>query len=158
MTASLQHAQPLLSAAINAGFRESGVQSLKNLDNANAFPMVAIRSSGLAFGSLIGFVDEDNGDRIQNLVNEAYLKILFGIANDRFQANSDRIHRFQNNLRESFEKRLQPWEDGKLRKERKKAEGLEKQAYQHEQPGGSNMEHVENPWEDHLAGGLAFDV
>ncbi|KAL8879587.1 MAG: hypothetical protein Q9192_008200, partial [Flavoplaca navasiana] len=40
-TASLSHAAPILSAAISAGFRESGVQSLKNLSDPNAIPMVA---------------------------------------------------------------------------------------------------------------------
>ncbi|KAL8875598.1 MAG: hypothetical protein Q9192_009023, partial [Flavoplaca navasiana] len=42
-TASLSHAAPILSAAISAGFRESGVQSLKNLTDPNAIPMVAVR-------------------------------------------------------------------------------------------------------------------
>ncbi len=54
MTASLHHAQPIVAAAINAGFRESGVQSLKNLSDGNAFPMVAVRSAGLRVESLVG--------------------------------------------------------------------------------------------------------
>ncbi|KAL2042679.1 hypothetical protein N7G274_004438 [Stereocaulon virgatum] len=58
MAASLYHAQPILTAAINAGFRESGIQSLKNLDDANAFPMVAIRTAGLALESIVGVVSE----------------------------------------------------------------------------------------------------
>ena len=128
MTASLQYAQPILSAAINAGFRESGVQSLKNLDDSNAFPMVAIRSSGLAFGSLIGFLDQTNNDEIKRLVSEDYMKLLLSIANDRFDANTERINRLQAGLLQISQKKNPEWEDHKARRERKKIEGLERRA------------------------------
>src|SRR5271170_7368875 len=54
MAASLKHAQPVLAAAINAGFRESGVLSLRNLDDPDACPMIAIRTAGLGLESIIG--------------------------------------------------------------------------------------------------------
>ena len=57
MTASLQHAKPLLSATINSGFRESGVQSLKNLDDQNACPMVAVRTAGLKLEAIVGYLE-----------------------------------------------------------------------------------------------------
>ena len=131
MTASLRHAQPVLSAAINAGFRESGVQSLKNLNDISSFPMVAIRSSGLAFASLVGFINEGSG-AVQSLVNEGYLKIILNIANERFEANADRIQRFKSNLLQKTEVEKPVWETKNVRRERKKAQGLEQQARHHE--------------------------
>ncbi|OQV07716.1 hypothetical protein CLAIMM_12111 [Cladophialophora immunda] len=52
--ATLRHARPLLAAAVNAGFRESGVQSLRALDDAEHGVMVAVRTAGLAFETLVG--------------------------------------------------------------------------------------------------------
>ncbi|KAL9119987.1 MAG: hypothetical protein Q9187_003463, partial [Circinaria calcarea] len=109
MAASLRHAQPILSAAINAGFRESGVQSLKNLDDLSSFPMVAVRSSGLALASLVGFINEDSG-AVQSIVDEGYLKILLNIANERFGANAERIQRFRTNLLQRSKMKKTPWE------------------------------------------------
>lgn len=96
MTASLHHAQSILSAAINAGFRESGVQSLKNLDDPNPCPMAVVRTSGLGLEVLIRFVPEGGGaeDEIQSLVDETYLEILTSLANRRFVTNTERIRRF----------------------------------------------------------------
>lgn len=121
LCASLSHARPVLAAAINAGFRESGVQSLKNLDDVNAFPMVAVRTSGLALASLIGVL-KDEGDAVRTLVDENYLKILVGVANERFGVNEERIRRFSKGLLRTKEGK--EWEDVDVRRERKKAEGL----------------------------------
>ena len=134
MTASLHHAQPILSAAINAGFRESGVQSLKNLEDTNAFPMVAIRTAGLAFESLIGVIlsrtlAENEGEEVEvhvtKIVSEAYLELLVIIANERFKINAERMRRFEHDLFKREEDLGDMWEDGKSRQERKRAEGLE---------------------------------
>lgn len=139
MTASLHHAQPVLSAAINAGFRESGVQSLKNLDDANSFPMVAIRTSGLALSSLIGFATNGDGPEFeQALVDDNHLRMLLQLANDRFKANAERIKRFEEDLFKKFESRQgtdPDWEDAKTRRERKRAEGLREQERFQRQPG-----------------------
>ncbi|KAK3169058.1 hypothetical protein OEA41_005506 [Lepraria neglecta] len=143
-TASLHHAQPILAAAINAGFRESGIQSLKNLDDAKAFPMVAIRSSGLALESIVGSMrdcmedlgslSEDNGgysndEEVHSLVREDYLDLLIKLANERFKTNTERMRRFEEDLfrREGGSALGSPWEDGKDRQERKRAEGLKQQ-------------------------------
>lgn len=136
MTASLHHAQPILAAAINAGFRESGIQSLKNLEDSNAFPMVAIRTAGLAFESLIGFIpnrtpDQEDGteieEHINRVVSEEYLELLVNISDERFKTNEERIQRFEQDLFNRDECRGQTWEDGKSRQERKRAEGLKQQ-------------------------------
>lgn len=136
MTASLTHAQPILAAAINAGFRESGIQSLKNLEDPNAFPMVAIRTAGLAFDSLVGVIpswtqDEKAGgeleEHVSRIVSEAYLELLVSIANERFKINTERLRRFEHGLFERKDSLGQAWEDSKSRQERKRAEGLEQQ-------------------------------
>ncbi|KAL8661737.1 MAG: hypothetical protein Q9168_008354 [Polycauliona sp. 1 TL-2023] len=142
-TASLSHASPILSAAISAGFRESGVQSLKNLTDPNAIPMVAVRSAGLAFESIIGVVRErsssppsnclrghENGhgqeeEIVETLVGEEHLRMLVGIANERVEANTERIRRFEEALFGGGGKKVvNGWEDKETRQERKRAEGL----------------------------------
>ena len=137
MAASLHHAQPVLAAAINAGFRESGVQSLKNLDDPKAFPMVAIRSSGIGLSSLVGYaIDNNEEDDICCIVEESYLQLLLNIANDRFLENSKRVDRFQRQLLQSVHRRERHWEDGKVRGERMKTQGLEEQRRKALQTGG----------------------
>ena len=136
MTASLQHAQPILAAAINAGFRESGIQSLKNLEDPNAFPMLAIRTTGLAFESLIGVLPsrtqdprdgEEVEERVTRIVSEACLGLLLSIANERFKINVERTQRFEQDLFKREGGLRQAWEDSRSRHERKRAEGLERQ-------------------------------
>ncbi|KAL8799801.1 MAG: hypothetical protein Q9182_005633 [Xanthomendoza sp. 2 TL-2023] len=145
-TASLTHAAPILSAAISAGFRESGVQSLKNLTDPNALPMVAVRSAGLAFESVIGVIhtplnppqalhrgdledeqeqQEDKEGIAEALVDENYLEMLVDIANERFEANTERIRRFEEALfGKAGTKSECEWEDRATRNERKRREGL----------------------------------
>ena len=126
MAASLHHAKRLLAAAINAGFRESGVQSLKNLDDSNSFPMVAVRTSGLAFSSLVGFLtyQEEGREVLQSMVDENHLRLLLNLGNSRFKANADRINRFEKNLFESNQASNGSREDPMLRRQRKRADGL----------------------------------
>lgn len=106
--------------------------------------MVAIRSTGLAFESVIGVVrgrtilppgtpqgDEDGQrqeeDAIEALVDEEYLEILVGIANERFEANTERIRRFETLLFGSTGKKaVHSWEEKETRQERKRAEGLKR--------------------------------
>ncbi|KAL8644038.1 MAG: hypothetical protein Q9210_007451 [Variospora velana] len=139
-TASLAHAAPILSAAISAGFRESGVQSLKNLTDPNALPMVAVRSAGLGFESTIGVVREGapasdgltNGEPgkeqqeevVMALVDEQYLEMLVEIANERFVANTERIRRFEKLLFKASNRKDDEWEEKDARQDRKRKEGL----------------------------------
>jgi tRNA wybutosine-synthesizing protein 3 len=145
MAASLRHAQPLLAAAINAGFRESGVQSLRNLDDAEACPMIGVRTAGLGVEAIIGHAAVPDDLEIEHqrpdgselyaseyeaLVTEEYLGILVGIANERFEANKQKILRFRACLREAMAVQLKreheaaAWEDTETRRQRKRAEGL----------------------------------
>lgn len=163
MTASLHHAQPILAAAINAGFRESGIQSLKNLEDSKAFPMVAIRTSGLGFDSLVGVIpnrtrDQEDGaeteEHITRIVSEEYVELLVNISNARFKVNAERTQRFEQDLFNREKGRGQAWEASKSRQERKRAEGLEQQQTlrkaQTNQERGSflvsdNDEDIDNP-------------
>ena len=135
MAASLHHAQPVLAAAINAGFRESGVQSLKNLDDTNSFPMIAIRSSGLALESVVGACineKEGNAERaVNSIVSEEYLELLVKLANERFKTNTMRMKRFEMGALGKETKGNIEWEDSTARKERKRAEGLDRRKNLH---------------------------
>ena len=142
LTASLSHAKPLLAAAINAGFRESGVQSLKNLDDPRACPMVAVRTAGLGVEAVIGATLPEGGDgegtsdgeitaqQMQHLVSRDYRLLLLRLANQRFAANEERIQRFRRCLREAMSlegavlQRRSEYEDPVERRERKRREGL----------------------------------
>lgn len=150
LTASLSHARKILSAALAAGFRESGLSSLRTLtDPLTSFPTVAVRSSGLSLSSLIGIIHHSDSDsdsdpeNIKTLVNEEYLQLLVSVANERFVANAERITRFSEHLffggdeegikrggegNSDSKKKEEEWEDGEVRQARKRAEGLKIQA------------------------------
>ncbi|KAK5710909.1 hypothetical protein LTR17_018659 [Elasticomyces elasticus] len=111
LAATLPAAQTATSAALTAGFRESGITgNLSQSHNHAASPMVAVRSSGLAFDCVIGYStpehdDQKEGDsegvtrpRIVPMVSEAYLRTLLSIANQRFKTNEERRERFRGTL------------------------------------------------------------
>ena len=133
LTASLAQAQIVLSAALQAGFRESGAINLISPSNEPAAPMVAVRSMGLALESLIGY--SSNEQEYCSLSSRELMNLL-DISNERFGENKKRIARFRELLRKfSIEepdegKRKgqegEEWEDAAARRERKKAEGLAK--------------------------------
>jgi len=90
--------------------------------------MVAIRSGGLAFDSLVGY--QKNGLRTR-LVGPEYEGLLVGMANERFGENSKRITKFREALKEAIAGPLEGregWEDKEARRERKRADGLRKAA------------------------------
>jgi len=167
MAASLHHAQPVLAAAINAGFRESGVQSLKNLDDPNAFPMVAVRSAGLSLSSLIGFSDDGTSDgEIRAMVSEEYLHNLLDIANDRFKANQERVARFRKQLLQERRgkdgaKPNSTWETKEARRSRLRTLGLEQQSKSSANRNRDNMSGIEEfhqADEEGLLGLLSLDT
>lgn len=84
--------------------------------------MVGIRSMGLALESVIGF--EREGKQLC-MVPEYQLGNLVEISNDRFKENTKRIERFRSFLQE-MGKDGEEWEDAKVRRERKRAEGLKR--------------------------------
>lgn len=94
--------------------------------------MVAVRSTGYSFDSIIGY-QNDGGSDIP-LVDERYLQTLVAIANDRFRINTERIARFRQALMDAFSpsavgggQKNPNWEDTDVRKQRKREEGLARQ-------------------------------
>ncbi|KAI1741893.1 methyltransferase TYW3-domain-containing protein [Xylaria scruposa] len=134
LTASLEHAQLLLRAGLQAGFRESGAINLTSTTAESTTPMVALRSMGLSFESLIG-TQEDGV--IKCMVSDEYLHSLLRIANERFEENKKRIERFRTAVLETScppkKKDGTEWEDAQARRERKRAEGLRRKAELQEQ-------------------------
>jgi tRNA wybutosine-synthesizing protein 3 len=109
---------------MEAGFRETGAVSLlKRQPEEEAMPMVAVRSMGLSFESLVGA--ETNGVR-RLIVTPEYLRTLVQIGNERFVENQKRIARFSAALGAAFSppKSKEGWEDAQARRERKRQEGL----------------------------------
>lgn len=170
MAATLKHAQPILAAASSAGFRESGLQSLRCLDDdtddETSPIIVAVRSSGLSLESIVGYYDGEDGSGepvIRSLVTEEYLRMLVGIANERFEVNAERVERFRTKLMElisvpqvaefgskgkgkgKVKSRPAGWEDPEARRERKRAEGLrrkeELEARRHDEEIGAGDGH-----------------
>lgn len=141
MTATLHHAQPVLSAASASGFRESGIQGLRCLEGEDGpSPVVAVRSSGLSLESVIGYCDDEDGTVeepvIRSLVSEEYLSMLIAMANERFTVNAERRERFRAGVMEAYSPgqgengkgkgkgKHADWEDPAIRRERKRMEGL----------------------------------
>jgi tRNA wybutosine-synthesizing protein 3 len=95
--------------------------------------MVAVRSAGYSFDSIIGHQDETG--RNVMMVNERHLETLVAIANDRFKINLERITRFRSALLDIFKpsdsstngSSTPVWEDADARKQRKREEGLARQ-------------------------------
>jgi tRNA wybutosine-synthesizing protein 3 len=85
IAATPSKAQVILAIAQQAGFRESGIMSLGDC------PVVAIRSIGLAFDSIVAF--ENAEGTLVPLVDEVYLRTLVLVANERFTINRERIER-----------------------------------------------------------------
>ncbi|KAK3673178.1 hypothetical protein LTR78_007018 [Recurvomyces mirabilis] len=110
LSSSLKPAQRIMSAAMSAGFRESGINSIlphtSPQQTSPATPMVGVRSSGLAFDCIIGFSDtvigggdDSAGDTIvKPMVTEDYLRTLITVANQRFKTNVERTGRFKKAL------------------------------------------------------------
>lgn len=134
MAATLAHASPVLAAASASGFRESGLQSLRCLEGEGTgpSPIVAVRSAGLQFESVIGYCDDEDESSaepvIRSLVTEEYLVMLIAMSDERFKVNSERRERFRATLLEAWKgkgkSKSEDWEDPVARRERKRAEGL----------------------------------
>lgn len=144
---------------MGAGFRESGAVSLGSSKMGEANPVVAIRSTGYSFDSIIGYQDE-NGHNV-SLIDESHLRILVCIANERFKINVERIARFRAQLLGSYQPTSASmsaasrpdWEDAEVRKQRKREEGLARQrALKAANSEGNNSTENESLGVDDLGG------
>lgn len=101
--------------------------------------MVGIRSMGLALESAVGFGSEG---RELCMVPEWQLRNLIEVSNERFRENGKRIERFRGLLGEMGEQgkgrkgENGAWEDKEVRRERMRAEGLERAKEKREANGG----------------------
>ncbi|EXJ79806.1 hypothetical protein A1O3_08091 [Capronia epimyces CBS 606.96] len=178
LCATLQHARPLLAAAINAGFRESGLQGLRILDDPDHGVMVAVRTAGLAFETVVGVAGDaatDGKESTTRLVSEEYLALCAGVVNERFRWNTERRERFSAELRRAMEREglattatTTPgngdtheslnghgWEAKDDRRRRKREEGLQRQKREQKASGCLSHEQAE-PALDELDSGLAM--
>jgi tRNA wybutosine-synthesizing protein 3 len=128
LAASISDAQKVLSAAQQAGFRESGMASIQGQDGP---VMVAIRTTGLGFDNVIGVLQDGQHDFdneiLLSLVDASYLAMLVSLTNEKFKVNTERTLKFQQNLHDKYVPLLNKkydWEDADVRRERKRAEGL----------------------------------
>jgi tRNA wybutosine-synthesizing protein 3 len=127
-TSDLQTAHVILTAALSAGFRESGIMN-PGL-GTSSFPMVAVRCNGLAIDSIIGVMDWADG-RVRYIVDGAYLRTLVKVCNLRFEDNKRRANVFSENIKDVLFKDMkgknEVSEDKEARKARKREQGLQKQ-------------------------------
>lgn len=88
--------------------------------------MVAVRTNGIAFDSIIGYEDTDG--RIVPMVSQKYLLTLLAIANKRFAINTMRRDRFRTSLlpTSTTGSGNANWEPAEERKQRKRLEGLKR--------------------------------
>lgn len=118
---------------------------------------------GLAFESLVG--QQVDGHR-QRIVSSEYLQTLVEIANERFAENKKRIERFQNAFRDAIAAPAprrnpegQEWEDAAARRERKRAEGLQKKAeLKAKQEAGTSKGNEPSDKEGEEQEGLLFEI
>ncbi|KAK6333585.1 hypothetical protein TWF718_011391 [Orbilia javanica] len=119
LTETLEIANRLLTCAISSSFRESGIVSpLKN-------PVVAIRTTGLAFDAPVGIYDPER-NVIQRFIEPPGLKLLARLTNGRFRENSKRIDSLYKNLSSALKAPETHLESKQTRAQRKKAEGMDK--------------------------------
>ncbi|KAL1311347.1 hypothetical protein AAFC00_001521 [Neodothiora populina] len=126
---SVESAQRVQTAALGAGFRESGISNISRLPDGSVTAMAAIRTTGLAFDSVIGYEAADG--QLMPMVDETYMDALVQLANERFIVNRERTERFRQGLETQFtqvQNQDSDWEPADVRKARKRAEGLARQA------------------------------
>ncbi|KAI9760582.1 MAG: hypothetical protein M4579_001551 [Chaenotheca gracillima] len=109
LTASPTHAHAVLSAALQAGFRESGAIG-PFVPASCTQPMVAIRTAGLSLDSIVGYLpassasaeNANNSTAPISLVSEQHLQLLVSVVNARFSENEKRRERLFSELNTSL--------------------------------------------------------
>lgn len=94
--------------------------------------MVAVRTAGLAFDSIVAYMNA--AGTLVPMVSDEYMRTLLQVANDRFMTNSERKERFRQGLlvqvhgKATTNGKGKDWEPAEQRRERKRAEGLQRKA------------------------------
>lgn len=154
-------ADKLLKCAQGAGFRESGAS---NVPGDERTPVnVAIRMIGLAMDNIVGYAGEcsaggEAGQTCRSCVSEEYLFMLARIVSARFHANLERMERLKQHVEAAFGKKRTPrvWESFEARRDRKRREGLERQAALSQSGGQGAIDEMSHDNED-LQGVAEFD-
>ncbi|PWW78436.1 hypothetical protein C7212DRAFT_357074 [Tuber magnatum] len=125
-TLDLQTARIILTAALSAGFRESGIMNPGLTEHS--FPTIAIRCNGLVMDSIIGVVNAPHPG-IKMIVDENYLKTVMLVSSLRFEDNKRRVDAFSGKIEQIlFNQGQVPSKESKgERRIRKREEGLRKQ-------------------------------
>ncbi|KAK6533258.1 hypothetical protein TWF694_002211 [Orbilia ellipsospora] len=148
LTKDLEIASKLVTCAITSSYRESGIVSpLKN-------PVVAIRTTGLAFDTPIGIYEASN-NIVRRLVEPLALKTLVKLANDRFRENFKRMQFLNTQLSSAWAipAVAEPSIESKsARAMRKRVEGLKKRNETAPSAENSQLQTSNDP----LEGGLYF--
>lgn len=85
---------------MSASFRESGISSITPQSDGSTTVMTAVRITGLAFDSVVGY--DDPRGKLGTMVDEAYMNVLVELANERFAVNMERTERFRDALVDQF--------------------------------------------------------
>lgn len=125
-TLDLQTARVILTAALSAGFRESGIMNPGLSEHS--FPTIAIRCNGLIMDSIIGVMNASHPS-IKMIVDENYLKTMMLVSSLRFEDNKRRVDAFSGEIEQVLFNQGQapPKESKGERKIRKREEGLRRQ-------------------------------
>lgn len=126
-------ADKLLKCAQAAGFRESGASNVPG--DVQTPVNVAIRTVGLAMDNIVGHaaaseVGGEAQDNCRSCVSEGYLAMLACIVDTRFHSNFGRMDRLRRLIEEAFGEIdvSRTWESADARRDRKRREGLKRQA------------------------------
>jgi tRNA wybutosine-synthesizing protein 3 len=132
LCSSLESAHKVNTAAFQSGFGESGISSISTDNLRTSTAMVAVRTTSLAFDSVIGY--EDGDGKLIPMVTEAYMRVLVELCNERFRLNKERTEAFREALFASFGPQQSQysgpcaWEPIEQRRARMKEDGIRRRA------------------------------
>jgi tRNA wybutosine-synthesizing protein 3 len=100
LTSSIESAQKVHAAAIQSGFGESGISSISTDSLRTSTAEVNIRTTNLAFDSVIGYEGVDG--KLIPMVTEAYMRVLVELGNQKFIINKQQRERFRSAIANTF--------------------------------------------------------
>lgn len=121
----------MLSCALTSSFRESGIVS--PLSN----PVVAVRTSGLAFDVPVGIYNPST-ETVHQLVEVKAVRALINLASSRFDENFRRMNALQQSIEQLGYRLSARVESKEERAARKRQAGLEKQKQLQQQLSGQS--------------------
>jgi tRNA wybutosine-synthesizing protein 3 len=121
LCSSLESAHKVNTAAYQSGFTESGISSISTDNLRTSTAMVAIRTTSLAFDSVIGYEGADG--KLIPMVTEAYMRVLVELCNEKFRSNKQSFKPQQSQYSGPS-----AWEPIEQRRARMKEDGIRRQA------------------------------